>query len=204
MPRRTLPADAFAKVDTSSDALFYAEPRFVTHIDDTAIGALKEFYRRHVPATGYVLDLMSALVSHLPENFAGRVLGHGMNAEELAANPVLEDYFVQDLNADPYLPLADAEFHAVLCCVGVQYLTQPDIVFGELARVMRPGAPVIVSFSNRCFPTKAVAIWRALDGHGHADLVGLYMRNAGFQRVQAHSLRDGSEGDPLMAIIGYR
>jgi SAM-dependent methyltransferase len=199
-----LPPEAFAKADPSNDALFYVEPRFVQHIDDAAIEALTGFYAEHVPQAGMVLDLMSAWVSHLPSAFSGRVIGHGMNAEELSANPQLEDYFVQNLNEEPSLPLLDAGFDAALCCAGVQYLTQPDEVFGEVARVLRPGAPMIVSFSNRCFPTKAVAIWRALDGRGHAELVAYYLRNAGFERIAAHVLCDGTSSDPLTSVIGFR
>jgi SAM-dependent methyltransferase len=198
------PPQAFAKADPSDDALFYAEPRFVQHIDDRAIEALAAFYADHLGRAGAVLDLMSAFVSHLPPDFVGRVVGHGMNERELAANPALDDYFVQNLNLDPALPLPDASFDAALCCVGVQYLMQPVAVFSEVARVLRPDAPMIVSFSNRCFPTKAVAIWRALDGRGHAELVAHYLREAGFARIMGHVLRDGTVSDPLTAIVAHR
>jgi SAM-dependent methyltransferase len=204
MQTALLPPEAFARIDPSDDGMFYADPRFVQHIDADAIAALTAFYAEHAPQDGLVLDLMSAWVSHMPTGFAGRVIGHGMNAEELAANPALADHFVQDLNRDPFLPLASESFDAALCCVGVQYLVQPQAVFRELARVLRRGAPVIVSFSNRCFPTKAVAVWRALDGRGHAELVVWYLRDAGFERIAAHVLRDGSRGDPLTAVIGRR
>lgn len=199
-----LPPEAFAKIDPSSDDAFYREPRFVTHIDASAVRALSQFYATSLPMDGVVLDLMSSWVSHLPLSFSGKVIGHGMNAEELAANPHLTNYVVQNLNLQPKLPLDDASFDAALCCVGVQYLARPDEVFSDVARMLRPGAPLIISFSNRCFPTKAVAVWRALDGRGHADLVALYLRNAGFQRIGKHVLRDGTSSDPLTAMVGYR
>lgn len=125
-----------------------------------------------------------------------------MNADELAANPRFNRWFVQDLNREPVLPEADASFDAVLVCVGVQYLQQPMRVFGDVRRVLRPGGAVVVSFSNRCFPTKAVAIWRALAGDGHAALVRLYLEKAGFADVAAHVLADGRAGDPLVAVTG--
>jgi ubiquinone/menaquinone biosynthesis C-methylase UbiE len=106
--------------------------------------------------------------------------------------------------SQPDLPLADATFDGALCCVGVQYLARPVEVFCDVARVLRPDAPFIISFSNRCFPTKAVAVWRALDGRGHADLVAFYLRNAGFQRIGRHILCDGASGDPLTAMVGHR
>ncbi|MGL5137977.1 MAG: class I SAM-dependent methyltransferase, partial [Beijerinckiaceae bacterium] len=123
---------------------------------------------------------------------------------ELAANPRLDRFFVQNLNEDHTLPLDDASFYAVLCCVGVQYLERPVEVFGEVRRVLRPDAPVAVSFSNRCFPTKALAIWRALGAEGHARLVAHYLQSAGFERIERHVLRDGTTSDPLTCVVGYR
>ena len=199
-----LPMGAFARQDGGDDLAFYAPPRLVTHIDDGAVAALTEQYRRLVPDDARVLDLMSSWVSHLPPERAYRaVVGHGMNAVELAANPRLTDTFVQDLNRTPALPLADATFDAALCCVGVQYLQQPVAVFAEVRRVLVPGAPFVVSFSNRCFPTKAVAIWRSLDARGHAALVSLYLARAGFADVTRELLADGHAGDPLIAVTGW-
>ncbi len=199
-----LPPDAFAKPDGGPDPLFYAAPRFVTHIDAGAITALTDLYGRMLPAGGAILDLMSSWVSHLPEGVAyAEVVGHGMNARELAANPRLTRHFVQDLNARQALPLADASFDAATLCVSVQYLQHPVSVLREVARVLRPGSPLVVSFSNRCFPTKAVAIWRALAGADHARLVGLYLERAGFADIQVHALvPEGGAGDPMTAVTG--
>ena len=198
-----LPATAFAKVDDADDLEFYLQPRLVTHIDDGAIAALSAFYRQTLPAGGVLLDLMSSWVSHLPDDVAyARVIGHGMNTQELAANPRLDERFVQDLNRDPILPLAEASADAAMICVGVQYLQRPLAVLGELARILKPGAPIVISFSNRCFPTKAVAVWRALDSDGHARLVELYLSRAGFERIEIHGLSRGWGADPLTVVVG--
>jgi SAM-dependent methyltransferase len=198
-----LPAHAFDRQDGDDDLLFYGMPRLVTHIDEGARQALTDFYRARLPAGARLFDLMSSWVSHLPEDRSyGEVVGHGMNAEELAANPRLTRWFVQDLNRAPALPLEDGVFNAALCCVSVQYLQRPVEVFREVRRVSAAGAPFIVSFSNRCFPTKAVAIWQALDLRGHAALVGLYLERAGFGEVSAQLLRDGRDCDPLVVVVG--
>ena len=85
LPR--LPPEAFAKQDQTPDALFYAQPRLVTHIDDAAINAVTDLYRTLLPPGGRILDLMSSWVSHLPAEVAyGAVIGHGLNAQELTAN----------------------------------------------------------------------------------------------------------------------
>ena len=198
-----LSRDAFARIDEGDDGLFYAPPRLVTHIDAAATAALTEFYRELLTPGAGVLDLMSSWVSHLPPEIAlGEVVGHGMNAEELAANARLTRWWTQDLNRDPSLPLDDAAFDAALCCVGAQYLRRPFEVFAEVRRVLRGGAPFVVSFSNRCFPTKAVAVWRASDTAGHARLVRLYLERSGFTDVQSRLLRDGRDGDPLVVVTG--
>ena len=200
-----LPPDAFLKDDEGDDADFYAPARLVSHIDDAATRALTAFYRTTLPSGGVLLDLMSSWVSHLPPEMAFTdVIGHGMNAEELRMNPRLDRRFVQDLNRLPSLPLDADSCDAALCCVGVQYLQRPLEVFAEVLRVLRTDAPFIVSFSNRCFPTKAVAVWRSLDVSGHAALVRLYLERAGFHDIGTEVLRDGSESDPLIAITGRR
>ena len=198
-----LPPAAFARQDNADDLDFYAPPRLVTHIDALATAALTRYYAETIPPDAVVLDLMSSWVSHLPANLSTReVIGHGMNATELDANPRLDRWFIQNLNRDPVLPLPDAAVDAVLCCVGVQYLTRPLEVFAEVRRILRPGGRVIVSFSNRCFPMKAVRIWSALDEAGRANLVATYLEGSGFASIAAYLLADGNVGDPLVVVTG--
>ena len=201
-----LPPNAFAKEDGGDDADFYAEARLSTHIDDAAIAALTGFYAVMLPPGGVVLDLMSSWVSHLPADLAfSEVIGHGMNAEELAANPRLDRWFLQDLNRDPVLPLRTASLDAAVICVGIQYLQSPVDVLREVARALKPGAPVVISFSNRCFPTKAVRLWLRLDDDDHARLVSMYLDTAGFVGVEPHRLRKGGwDSDPLIAVVGRK
>jgi SAM-dependent methyltransferase len=200
-----LPQGAFAKIDAEEDELFYEPPRLVYHIDDGAIAALTEFYRNALPAGGVLLDLMSSWVSHLPREIDyAEVIGHGMNTTELAANPRFTRSFVQNLNRDTKLPMADITVDAAMVCVSIQYLQQPLAVLREVARVLRPGAPLVISFSNRCFWTKAVAIWRALDDAGHARLVERYLRHAGFEGIETRQLAEWVEdvSDPMTAVVG--
>ncbi len=197
-----LPPRAFKKVDRTPDLLFYQEPRLVTHIDDAAIKAVTELYRSTLPAGGAILDLMSSWVSHLPPEIEYcHVVGHGMNEAELNANEVLDEHFVQDLNANPALPLLDSSFDGACLCVSVQYLQQPVTVLKEVQRVLRPGAPVVITFSNRCFPTKAVAIWQALEGADQQRLVSMYLGRAGFERIETGEVLP-PDGDPIWAVIG--
>jgi hypothetical protein len=199
------PAHAFTKPDPADDAAFYVDARLVTHIDDDAIAALTGYYREALPAGGAIADLMSSWVSHLPDDVAyAEVIGHGMNAEELSANPRLTRRLVQDLNKSQDLPLADASLDAVTICVSVQYLQRPVEVLTDIRRVLKPGGAVHLAFSNRCFPTKAVMIWRMLHPADHARLVSLYLEHAGFTDIQVHRLLDGSVSDPMTVVSGRR
>ena len=201
-----LPANAFAKADPSPDTAFYRQPRFVAHIDPGAIAAVTRLYREVLPPGGVLLDLMGSWISHLPNDVAfAEVVGHGMNAEELAANPRLDRWFVQDLNANPVLPLDTDAFDAALMCVSVQYVQRPAELFAEIARVLRPGAPLVVSFSNRCFPTKAVRGWLATDDRQHGAVVAELVRRSGRFTEPTVALRTPpGVGDPLYAVTATR
>lgn len=175
-----LPSGAFRRYDETPDEEFYRTPRLVTHIDDSAIAAVTQLYRELFPPGGEILDLMSSWVSHLPEEVRyQKVVGLGMNEEELKRNPRLDEYVVLNLNRTPELPFGSAEFDGVGICVSIDYLTRPIEVLREAGRVLRVGAPLVVTFSNRCFPDKAVAIWRQLDDKCHVRLVEQYLKEAG-------------------------
>ena len=197
-----LPPRAFARHDEAPDGEFYRFERLVTHIDPGAVAAVTQLYRQFLPAGEAVLDLMSSWVSHLPAEVSyPRVAGLGMNMTELAHNPRLTERRVQDLNQQPTLPYGDHEFDAAGICVSVQYLTQPVAVFTELARVLRPDAPLVVTFSNRCFPDKAIFAWQTLDDMGHVRLVQHYFEAAGFGPVKVFAHRP-KDGDPLYGLVG--
>ncbi len=199
------PDHFFRRQDTNADRFFYAEPRFVTHIDDSTIEALTQAYRETIPPGSDVLDLMSSWISHLPpEVDHGRVAGLGMSATELAENPQLSDYIVHDLNADPELPYEEASFDFVVNAVSVQYLTRPQEVFASVARVLRPGGSHIVAFSHRMFPTKAVAVWQSLSNDDRIRLVASYFSLAGGYGEPMFVDRSPAEGDPLFLVIAQR
>ena len=91
--------------------------------------------------------------------------------------------------------------------MSIDYLTDPVMVLRETARVLRPGAPLVVTFSNRCFPTKAVAVWHALDDVGRCGVVAALFRAAGaehWSRVETLDRSPGGGGDPLYAVISRR
>ncbi len=199
------PEEPFRRTDETPDEEFYRTPRLVTHIDDGAIAAVTQLYRELFPPDGEILDLMSSWISHLPPEVEyERVIGLGMNEVELRRNESLDSYVLQNLNTDPHLPFGSGEFDGVGICVSVDYLTRPAEVLREVGRVLKVGAPVVITFSNRCFPTKAVEIWHRLDDTGHMHLVEGYLAEAGnFDHI--HSLDRSPRrlfSDPLYAVVG--
>jgi hypothetical protein len=174
------PREYFRRYDESNDEHFYSMPRKVVHIDEWAISVLRRTYSSLLNDGGVWLDLMSSWRSHLPDDITPeRVVGLGMNAEEMDDNPQLDSYTVHNLNQSPRLPYRDNTFDAVLCAVSIQYLTHPITVFEEVNRVLKPGGEFIISFSNRCFPSKAVAIWLSTTDRQHIELIKRYLELSG-------------------------
>ena len=190
------------KRDDRPDETFYREPRFVTHADDAFLDRLSALYEEILEPGDRVLDAMSSWVSHLPATEFDRVVGHGLNEDELASNDRLDEYVVQDLNADQALPFADGAFDAVCCALSVQYLQYPGPVFAEFERVLAPDGVVVVSFSNRMFPTKAVRAWRVASMDERADLVERYLK-AGGLAVETR-IAERPESDPFYAVVGRK
>ncbi len=191
-------SDPFARLDPSPDEQFYAFERKLVHIETGAIEALREAYTEILPAGARVLDLMSSWRSHLPYTGLGDVVGLGMNAAEMADNPQLTSHLVHNLNDDPQLPFEDDSFDAVVCAVSVQYLVRPLHVFADVRRVLAPGGPFVVAFSNRCFPTKAIAAWLEKGDTGHRALVRSYFERTGFDDIRDE--RRPSPDDPLYTV----
>lgn len=197
------PPGFFDRVDESPDAVFYVPDRLVTHIDEGAIEAVGGLYEE-LELTGDVLDICSSWISHF-RTPPRRLVAMGMNEVELRANQMASSWMVKDLNVDPTLPFADESFDAVTCCVSVDYLTQPLAVFAEVARVLRPGGPFVVTFSNRCFPTKAIRGWLSTDDEGHCAIVATYFElTDGFGEPTAQLRTPGARSDPLYAVVARR
>lgn len=174
------PPEVFRRQDESDDSLFYAEPRLVVHIDYPAIGAISAYFSDAIPPRGVVLDLMSSWRSHMPPDLPiGSLIGIGLNEVELRENPQLDRRIIHDINTDPVLPLHDDSLDAAVVTVSIQYMIQPVEVFREVNRLLKPGAAFHVIYSNRMFPTKAVAVWQSLDDRRRAQLIASYFQNSG-------------------------
>jgi hypothetical protein len=209
---------AFSREDEALDCKFYSEPRFVQHIDDTAIEMVKNTYGRFLKDNMEVLDLMSSWQSHLPANLSfSRLVGLGLNERELKKNSRLTERLVQDLNVNSKLPFESNSFDVVVCTVSVEYLINPLAVFEEVSRLLRSDGYFVVTFSNRWFPTKAIKIWKKLHEFERMGMVLEYfIRSGGFKNLQTYSIRglprphedkyfpDLRYSDPVYAVWGQK
>jgi len=210
--------EAFRRIDEGVDSEFYARPRLVQHLDANCRRHIRDLYSRFLHPGMRVLDLMSSWVSHLPDSITDLdVVGLGLNSEELQANPALSRYTLQDLNRDSFLPFDDDAFDIVICTASIEYLTRPQEVIREVARILKPDAPLIITFSDRWFPTKAIQLWSELHAFERMQLVSDYLRHSGhFEQLASESLRGYPRpaddphsdkldyADPLFAVWGYR
>ena len=202
-PRMSGNPDYFRRIDESDDRDFYVMPRLVIHVDEHGSTALSDFYGRVLKSGARVLDLMSAYRSHLPDDGDyARIIGLGMNVTELLENTALRGGVVQDLNRLPALPFADDSFDACLISFSIQYLTQPVRVLADVARVLQPGGAFYVAYTNRMFPTKAVAVWQACSDVERGQLIGGYLAEAGgYADFATERLVEGGTGfDPLYVV----
>ena len=207
-------AQPFARLDERADKLFYLQPRLVQHLDAQVRSQITEVYARFLDPDMRVLDLMSSWVSHLPDLDLA-VTGLGLNAEELGQNPRLGERTVHDLNEQPRLPYPDASFDAVVCTAAIEYLVKPLAVFREVRRVLKPGAPFVLTFSERWFPPKVIALWPMLHPFERLGLVlDTFRRSGGYAALGTETARGWprpeddkyasqlAEADPLYAVWG--
>ena len=193
----------FRRLDERADSLFYERPRPSLHLDEAASDRALRLYDELLPAGGEILDLMAGVDSHLPPKFS-KVVGLGLNLDELRANQAVDEPVIFDLNRHAELPFADATFDGVVCTAAVQYMTRPGDTFAEVARCLKPGAPFVITFSIRMFPSKAVLAWRASDDSAHVRLVSSYFtRTPGFGRTSGSNFVP-EKGDPLYSLWAHR
>ena len=176
--------DSFSRLDESDDSIFYAADRFVQHIDSLALSTVERIIGELVIENNpVILDLMAGWDSHIPPTIhAERVVGLGLNRNELSRNKNLTDWIYHDLNKIPSLPFAEETFDAVLNVVSVDYITRPLEVFREVGRILKPEGLFLVIFSNRMFEQKAVKIWRQSGEDERVVLVEEFFKRAGVFR----------------------
>ena len=225
-------AKDFERPDEAPDKVFYTSPRFVTHIDDNAITSLRDYYSRNLPPSGRILDFCSSWISHFPKELSERavasnrsvdvsasdegksvsgnheekmleVIGIGLNAEELSANPILKSSIVQDLNTKPQIPSSVSSLDASTCVVSIEYLTKPVEVLTSVLERTKVGGKIHLVVSNRMFAQKAIRRWSRIGEEEKLQMVGDFLWWAGWRDVEICTLTDGkAENGVFSGLLG--
>lgn len=209
-------SSGMSRIDDRPDRHFYANPRMLQHLDRKALQTINELYRRLIPSQSVVLDLMASFDSHLEGIDLANLHLLGMNEEELSANQTANDRTLQDLNECSTLPFENNSLDAIVWTASIEYLSCPTEVLREALRVLRPGGLIVISFSNRWFPTKAVRVWGELHLFERVGMVTQWLLQAGYTGMQSFSSRgfprpadDAHAGqtpysDPVFAVWGVK
>ncbi len=181
----------FTRKDNNADDLFYKEPKMVDHIDETAQQVITNLLTDLLEKDVHILDLMSSHKSYLPEHFNfKKVVGLGLNEKELNENSQLSSSTIHDLNKEPTLTFETDSFDFVTCNLSFEYLTHPLEVVEELARILKPGGKLIITFSDRWFAEKAITIWPQIHPFERAQYVlECFRKNNLFNDLNTYSKR---------------
>ena len=199
--------DNFHRVDEARDTLFYKVPRLVIHVDQNVSNALTDYFKNNLPQNSKILDLMSSFSSHLPSYLDySLVCGLGLNEVEMKKNPRLTTCLIHDINTSPTLPFAENVFDNCLVSFSIQYSIKPISLIADIGRILKPGGSCHIAFSNRMFPSKAVAIWRVASDQERLELISHYFEQSDvFNTPRTEQLvKQGKGYDPLYVVKAVR
>ena len=169
------------KLDETNDLEFYASPKFVYHLDSNFRKELTNIYNEEFYDDSIILDLMSSWDSYLPTTKRyKKVLGHGLNKEELERNKYFDKYWIQNFNKDQNIPLETESIDFCLMVAAWQYLQYPENISMEISRILKNNGKLIIAFSNRAFWTKAPKIWTNSDETQRVNYVRNVLVSNGF------------------------
>tara|TARA_S200000501_G_scaffold341764_1_gene351377 strand:+ start:418 stop:1068 length:651 start_codon:yes stop_codon:yes gene_type:complete len=201
------------KIDESNDEDFYSDPKFVYHLDANFRNYLSSVYKNEIKNNSTVLDLMSSWDSYLPsEKIYKKVIGHGLNKDELERNKTLNTFWIQNFNVSQKIPLESETVDFCLMVAAWQYLQYPEKLTKEIVRILNKEGKIIVSFSNRAFWHKAPNIWTSSTEEQRLKYVRKVLIANGFQEPkvikkfnnQSFSLFPFFKNDPFYCLIATK
>ncbi len=200
------------KPDETNDSLFYSTPKFVYHLDSNFRKNLSKLYEEEIKNNSSVLDLMSSWDSYLPKNKKyKKVIGHGLNKDELEKNKAFDDYWIQNFNVDQKIPLENESIDFCLMVAAWQYLQYPEKIAEEIARILNVNGKILIAFSNRAFWHKAPNIWTYSSELERTEYVRNILVNNGFceprlikKFTQENSLLPFFNRDPFYCVISEK
>ena len=169
------------KLDETNDEEFYSDPKFVYHLDANFRQYLSDLYDSEIINNSIVLDLMSSWDSYLPKgkNYK-KVIGHGLNKQELKKNKIFDSYWIQNFNLNQEIPLDQESVDYCLMVAAWQYLQYPENITKEISRILSCQGKFIIAFSNRAFWHKAPNIWTSSTEEERVQYVRKVLISNGF------------------------
>ena len=200
------------KPDETNDTEFYSTPKFVYHLDANFRNNLSAVYKEEIKNNSSVLDLMSSWDSYLPKDLKyKKVIGHGLNEEELKRNKAFDKFWIQNFNTSQAIPLDNKSIDYCLMVAAWQYLQYPEKITEEIARILTDEGKFIISFSNRAFWHKAPNIWTYSNEDERIDYVEKILTSNGFCKprvlrkfTQKNSLLPFLNSDPFYCVIANK
>ena len=201
------------KLDESNDEEFYSDPKFVYHLDANFRQNLSDLYEREIDSHSTVLDLMSSWDSYLPKRKKyKKVIGHGLNKQELEKNKIFDSYWIQNFNLNQQIPLDEESVDYCLMVAAWQYLQYPENLTKEIARILSRQGKFIIAFSNRAFWHKAPNIWTSSTEEERVKYVRKVLISNGFNEPkiikefsdQALNIFNFFNKDPFYCLIATK
>ena len=201
------------KLDESNDQEFYSEPKFVYHLDSNFRQHLTTLYENEIADSSSVVDLMSSWDSYLPKGKKyKKVVGHGLNKQELEKNKIFDSYWIQNFNLNQEIPLEDGSFDYCLMVAAWQYLQYPENLTNEISRILSNKGKIIISFSNRAFWHKTPNIWTSSTEEERLKYVKKVLITNGFNDPKiirkfnqpAHNFFNFFNKDPFYCLIATK
>ena len=201
------------KLDETNDEEFYSDPKFVYHLDTNFRQYLSSVYENEIADSSTVLDLMSSWDSYLPKKKKyKKVIGHGLNKQELEKNKIFDSYWIQNFNLNQEIPLDNESVDYCLMVAAWQYLQYPENLTKEIARILSKKGKIIIAFSNRAFWHKAPNIWTSSSEVERVNYVRKVLISNGFNEPkiikefceQALNIFNFLNKDPFYCLIATK
>ena len=201
------------KIDESNDEEFYSNPKFVYHLDANFRQYLSSVYENEIADYSTVLDLMSSWDSYLPKRKKyKKVIGHGLNKQELEKNKIFDSYWIQNFNLNQEIPLDKGTVDCCLMVAAWQYLQYPENLTKEIVRILSNNGKFIIAFSNRAFWHKAPNIWTTSTEEERVKYVRKVLISNGFNEPKiikkfnetTHNFFNFLNNDPFYCLIATK
>ncbi|CAM9425922.1 unnamed protein product [Pylaiella littoralis] len=201
--------DYFNRPDETDDEKAFKAARKAPCLEGAARDSLIEHYARFLTAGADILEIGASVDSYLPEDMSfSKVVGMGMNEEEMKSNPRLTETIVQNLNSKSELPFPDDAFDFVTVPNSMEFFTDPRLVMREVYRVLKPQGLCLIPFTSQGaykeYEKKQISMWKTMNDAQHMWIIGSFFKfsaDAGWDNLKGYDMSVG-ETNMLTKFVG--